>query len=172
MRQQGKPRVSQRSGDSESMNMKSLCFPFHSFVHFPSLILVCGIVERESLKDIVPVKYRFCGSVGVGRSNNTSSQRPCTSRVFSRIYRLGISKGYMRVAGQIDRVPRLGLQLFQKLSRLVLFHLFMLNCVGIQNRTSTFVRTMNVLRSCCMAAANILEERQLSFSSKSEVMKL
>jgi len=75
------------------MNVKSVRFLFQFFVQLPNLILVCGIVERESLKDIIPVEYWFCGSVGEGRSNNTSSQRPCTSRAFSRIYSLGISKG-------------------------------------------------------------------------------
>jgi len=75
----------------------------------------------------------------------------------------------MCVTGQIDRVPRLCLQLFQKPSGLVFFHLFVLNCIENQNRTSTFVQTVNVLRSCCMAAANILGEHQLSFSSESQL---
>jgi len=69
--------------------------------------------------------------------------------------------------GQINRVLRFRLQLFQKSSGLVLFLLFVLNCIANQNRTSTFVQTVNLLRSCCIAAANILEERQPLFSFKS-----
>jgi hypothetical protein len=71
---------------------------------------------------------------------------------------------------QTNRVSRLRLQLFQKSGRLVLFLLFVLNCIASQNQTGTFAQMTNVLRSCCIAAANILKERQPLYSSKSEVM--
>lgn len=64
VRQRRRPRISWRSGDSESSNVKSLCLLFQFFVQLSNLILVCGVVQCESLKKIIPVKCRFCGLVG------------------------------------------------------------------------------------------------------------
>jgi len=74
------------------------------------------------------------------------------------------------MAGQINRIPRFGLQLFQKSCGLVLFLLLVLDCITGRNETSEFAREINVLRSCCIAAANILGEYQSSFTSISEVV--
>jgi hypothetical protein len=74
------------------------------------------------------------------------------------------------MSGQINRISRLRLQFFQKSGRLVLLLLFVLDYNTSQKQTSTPAQNINVLRSCCIAAANILGEYQPSFSSKSEVM--
>jgi len=61
------------------------------------------------------------------------------------------------MTSQINRTPCLRLQLFQQeSSRFVLFLLFVLDHISGQNQTSTFVQTVGVLRSCYIAAANIL----------------
>ena len=74
------------------------------------------------------------------------------------------------MSGQINRISRLRLQFFQKSGRLVFLLLFVLDYSASQNQTSMSAQNVNVLRSCCIAAANILEEYQPSFSPKSEVM--
>lgn len=84
-------------------------------------------------------------------------------RAFTRIYGLYISGGYTYMTGQNNRV----LCALSKVVQIVRSLLFVLNCISNQNRTSTFVQRVNVLRSCCISAANVLEERQPSFSFKS-----
>ena len=58
----------------KSQNIKFLCLHFQFFVQLPNLVLVCGVVDHELLKNIVPVKCRFCGSIAMGSGHNNSSQ--------------------------------------------------------------------------------------------------
>ena len=70
------------------------------------------------------------------------------------------------MVNRVNRVSRLRIQFSQKSGRLVLFLLFVLDYLVNQNKISMFARAVGVPRSCCIAAAKILEEYQRSFSSK------